>query len=259
MGSASREALASTQKVLNTLQLEVGHGRELLQISAVLSRSPQLLAALADPAAPAESKTTLIDRAFDKAHASVRVVLNEAVSHRWSNAQELVAGIEELGIRAESHVTHDLYAELLGIEKAIGQSHELELTLGSKLGAADAKVKTLATLFTGKVSEAALAIVEHLVTDPRGRRLGRALQEAARISADQQGAALATVALAAPIDAIRLSRLQDALAKSAGRPVKISTVIDPELIGGIRIHIGDEVIDGSVKSRLDDLRLQLAG
>jgi F-type H+-transporting ATPase subunit delta len=66
------------------------------------------------------------------------------------------------------------------------------------------------------------------------------------------------VTVAAPLNAEQQVRLARALEQSAGRPVKITTVIDPELVGGVRIQLADDVIDGSIRARLDDLRQQLA-
>ncbi len=63
---------------------------------------------------------------------------------------------------------------------------------------------------------------------------------------------------AAPITPAQLDRLRASLAKSYGRDLEINQVIDPSIIGGIRVQIGDDVIDGSVSTRINDLRLQLA-
>ena len=54
-------------------------------------------------------------------------------------------------------------------------------------------------------------------------------------------------------------RLQDALARQYSRPVHLNVVVDPDVIGGMRVAIGDDVIDGTVANRLDDARRQLAG
>ena len=70
---------------------------------------------------------------------------------------------------------------------------------------------------------------------------------------------VATIITAAPISPAQLDRLRAGLAKSYGRELKLNLVIDPSIIGGIRVQIGDDVIDGSVSTRLNDLRLQLAG
>lgn len=260
MGSASREALAAARNVLDGMSSQslLGFGRELLQAAGQLDRNPALLSGMADPAASADAKTQLIDRLFASAQEPTRQILGAVARGRWSNASELVAGVEELGIRAEASAGADLAAELISIERLIGENHELELTLGSKLGDGDSKARLVHTLFKGKVSESALAITQHIVANPRGRRVGRALLNSAKIIADQGGAELATVTVAAPLDEAKLSALRESLVKTAGRPVTLSIMIDPEVVGGVRVQIGDEIIDGSVQSRLDDLRLQLA-
>jgi len=258
MGSASREALAAARSALSG-SLEPRTGAELLSASAQIADAPALLAALADSSADAESKTQLVDRVFASATSGARAVLSAAVAQSWSNPGELVEGIEELGLRAEAVANDALADELLSAASVIDSSHELELGLGNKLGDAQAKVALVERLFRGKLSDAAVGIVSHLVSNPRGRRLGAALRESARIVADQGGSELATVTVASQLTDTQSQRISSLLEQSAGRPVRVTTVIDPSLVGGIRIQIGDNVIDGSVRSRLDDLRLQLAG
>lgn len=188
-----------------------------------------------------------------------RAVLSAAVSQAWSTPGEFVAGIEELGLRADAAAHPELADELLAAAGTVDSSHELELGLGSKLGDPAAKVALIERLFNGKLSPNAVGVISHLVANPRGRRLGAALQESARVAADQGGSELATVTVAAPLSQAQQTRLSELLERSAGRPVRVTTVVDASLVGGIRIQIGDDVIDGSVRSRLDDLRLQLAG
>ena len=258
MGSASREALQAAKATLGGL-IEQRAGSDLLRASATIAASPALLGALSDASADNAAKTSLVERLFSGAAPSARAVLSSAVAQSWSNAEELVAGIEELGLRADAISHADLSDELLAAAAVVDSSHELELELGSKLAAPEAKVALVDRLFTGKLSESALGVVRHLVANPRGRRLSAALRESAPVAADQGGSELATVTVAAPLSDAQQSRLAGLLEQSAGRPVRVTTVVDASLVGGVRIQIGDDVIDGSVRTRLDDLRLQLAG
>jgi F-type H+-transporting ATPase subunit delta len=102
-------------------------------------------------------------------------------------------------------------------------------------------------------------LVGHLVRQPRGRRMGEALRNASAIVADQAGLGIATVRTATPLTSAQLTRLESTLSARYGRKLSINQVIDGTLIGGVRISIGDDVIDGSVATRLSDLRLQLVG
>lgn len=259
MGSASRIALSKARVVLDGLNKSSGVGSELLSASASLADSPALLAVFADAGALESDKTALIERVFAPASADTKTVLQAVANGRWSNANELLAGVEELAIRGAAIASSGLDEELLAIEKVISSDNELELTLGSKLTKPAAKADLVSKLFAGKASDAAVEITRHIVANPRGRRVGRALLDFAKVIADQDGKTLATVTVASPLDEARLAKLEGLLTKSHGRPVKITTIVDPAIIGGMRIRIADEVIDGTVKSKLDDLRLKLAG
>ena len=256
MGSASREALAAAKAALSG-KLGKSAGAELL--SALIDGSPALLATLADGSTDGAARAQLVQKLFGSISAGARSVLSAAVEQSWSNPAELLDGIEQLGLRAEAANDSNLADELLAAAATVDSSHELELVLGSKLGDTQAKVQLVERLFTGKLSASAVGIVRHLVANPRGRRLSPALRESARVAADEGGSELATVTVAAPLTGEQQSRISSMLEKNAGRPVRVTTVIDPSLVGGVRIQIGDDVIDGSVRSRLDDLRLQLAG
>lgn len=257
MGSASREALAQARTALRP-GLSQETGSELLQVSNQLEANAALASALGDATADAEGKGRLVARLFGGLSDDARAVLTSAVAARWSNPAEFVEGVEELGIRAAALAQPALADELLAVADLVDRDHDLELTLGSKLASAEGKLGLLTRLLEGKVSADALAVARQLVGNPRGRRLNVSLRRAARVAADQGGSELATVTVAAPLNAEQERRLAGALERSAGRPVKVTTIVDPELIGGIRVQIANDVIDGSVRARLDDLRQQLA-
>lgn len=261
MGSASREALSRAQAKLTSQgkQVTAVVGAQLLDASAVIASSSTLRSAVADAVVDAKVKQQLVANVFAKAAKPTLAVLEEVAANRWSSADDMPDAIENLGIRAEAIVaTSPLDEELLAVNDVISSDNELELTLGSKLGDASAKSELAVAIFSGKVSENALRIVAHLVHNARGRRIGAMLKNAATIVADQNGYVLATVTVAAEINAASIKRLEKSLTASSGKPVKLNIVIDPAVLGGMRIQIGDDVIDGSVASRLNELRLKLA-
>ncbi len=202
---------------------------------------------------------TVIGRLFGSLTPDAQKLLDAVVSERWSTHDDLLAGVEELGIRAiASSSTADIDAELFAFGAAVSSSAELELAIGSKLGDPKGKVSLVESLLAGKVDAGTLAIVTHLVQQPRGRRIGRLLANAATIVADQDGELVATVSAAAPLSPTQLERVRASLATTYGKRLKLNEVVDPSLIGGLRIQIGDDVIDGTISARLTALRLQLA-
>ena len=104
-----------------------------------------------------------------------------------------------------------------------------------------------------------LSIVRHLVQSPRGRRIGELLGGAAETVADAEGSFVAIVTAASPLAPAQLKALTATLTTQYGREPRIAVRIDPSVLGGLRVQVGDEVIDGTIASRLTELRLQLAG
>ncbi|WGD36613.1 F0F1 ATP synthase subunit delta [Lysinibacter sp. HNR] len=265
MGSASREALVEAQGVLNSLatKLTAEAGEQLLLVARSLNENSALRSVIGDPVADDEAKITVVNRLFsDLLSEPALTLLQTVASSRWSSPEDVVGGLEDLGIRvfavtAPAGLSID--EEILAINVAVSSNSELELALGSTLSISDAKVALANRLLSGKASSATLSIVTHLVSMPRGRRIGELLTGAAKIVAEQMGFALATVRAAQSLDAARSERLQKSLSRSYGGPVKINLIIDPTIIGGLHIQIGDDVIDASVSSRLSELRRQLVG
>jgi F-type H+-transporting ATPase subunit delta len=262
MGSASRTALEASKKVLAALRVRSERvGDEVLAASRAIEGSAQLRSILADPGISAEDKGTVVGRVFAKLDPSSVALLAAMSAERWSTPAEFVAGIEEMGIRAlvvSAPKGVNIERELFAFETAVRSDSELELALSSKLGSPVAKAELAERLLAG-ASPQTRVLVAHLVRAPRGRRIGEALREAAEVAADQAGLGIAIVRSAAPLGAAQLGRLESILSARYGRKLSINQVIDDTLIGGVRISVGDDVIDGSVATRLADLRLQLVG
>lgn len=241
-----------------TLQLV----EELFAADRVMGDSSQLRAVLSDPSSEIEQKRAVIAAVFGSSlHTTAQGLLGVVAGNRWSSDRDLLDGIEELAYRVAAESagsTVSIDTELFAFDAAVSSDNELELAVGSKLDDSGAKVALVERLLAKRVSPQTLAIVRHLVQAPRGRRIGAALRHAASVVADQAGLSVATVTSASPIAVAQLSRLRKALSASYGRELRINQVVDPSIIGGLRVQLGDDVIDGSIASRLGELRLQLA-
>jgi len=263
MGSATRNALAQATAQLDAVKgVKLTTGEQLLAAGRAIAGSAQLRAVLTDPSIDATQKSGLLGRVFTLLDATAAKLLTGIVESRWSSGDELVDGIETVGIRALAQAAGEkagIEGELFAVGRAIASDADLELALGSKLGDPAAKAAVITKLTAKKASPATVAILTHLVQSPRGRRIGELVSGAAKTVAEAAGRTLATVTAATPLSAAQQTRLATALAAQYGREVRVDVIVDPAVLGGLRVQVGDEVVDGTVASRLADLRLQLAG
>jgi len=262
VGSATREALSNSRSALAGLggKAQLATGEQLLAAGRVIGSSFQLRAALADPSGDREAKLSIVNAVFASIDASAREILGVIVTNVWSSADDLLAGVEEIGFRVLAASAPDAHieAELFAFGAIVTSDSQLELAVGSKLGSDESKAALIERLLGSKATKQTVAILSHLVQQPRGRRIGELLRVATGIVADEAGLAVATVTTATALTPAQLTRLTAALSANYGRELRINHVIDASLVGGVRVQLGDEVIDGSVASRLNELRLQLA-
>jgi F-type H+-transporting ATPase subunit delta len=263
MGSATTQALAATTSALGAASsVDLDTARELFAAARIVGDSPQLSGALADPAAAPAARSRVITDVFGATFGSTTIsLLTTAVEQRWSDAGQLVDGIEELAIRAAalSAPGVDVDGELFSASRLIADNPQLELALGGRLGDDSAKGALIEKLLGGRASEQTILIVSSLVQQPRERRVRSMLDRAMDLVADQRGSIVATVITATRLSPAQAERLSAVLATRYGKKVGLNSVIDPSVVGGLRVQIADDVIDASVAARLSDLRQRLAG
>jgi F-type H+-transporting ATPase subunit delta len=263
MGSATREALANAAATLHSQsRVSLAAGEQLLAAALLIDGAPHLRSALADDTAEDANRKGIIDALFSAYTPVAKAVLETVAVQRWSSEDDLVEVLEELGIRAiaaSAPKTLSIEDELFAFEAAVASNAELELALGSKLGTSDGRLALVQRLLTKRFSEQTVAIVGALIAQPRGRRIGELIGYATSIVADEAGLTVATVTVAKPIGSAQLRRLVTALSEQYGRGVRINQIVDPRILGGLRVQVGDEVIDGSISNRIADLRLRLVG
>lgn len=263
MGSATTQALAATTTALEAASaVDLGVARELFAAARTLSGSTQLSGALADSSAAPGTRAKVVTDVFGSSFQPTTVsLLSAAVQQRWSSASDLIDGIEELGIRAAAIAEPgaDIDGELFEVSRTVAANPELELALGSRLGDPSAKGALIEKLLAGRTSAATTLIVSSAAQQPRERRVRQLISRAMRLVAQQRGRSVATVVAAKPLGAAQAERLSAALTKRYGTDISLNVVVDPSVVGGLRVEIADDVIDASVASRLHDLRQKLAG
>ncbi|MBF4561802.1 F0F1 ATP synthase subunit delta [Microbacterium sp. VKM Ac-2870] len=262
MGSATTHALATTTAQLSAAKVgDLSVARELFSAARQIADSAQLSGALSAWGAPAEARAQVARTVFAGYGAVSVQLLTSAVAERWSSTEDLISGIEELAIRAAAigAPSTDVEGQLFEVARLVAANPELELALGSRLGDAAAKGVLIEKLLVGRADEATVLITSQLVQQPRERRVRSLLHRALQLVADQRGKKVATVRVASGLDAAQQDRLAAALSARYDADVTVNVVVDPQVLGGMRVEIGDDVIDGTVSSRINDLRQRLAG
>jgi len=261
MGAQTTQSLVEARSSLEGYAATSELASSLFAAALGLSGSKALRGALADSSVDQKALQALAASAFASLSTDAKKLIGSLVSLPWSAPEDLQAALEELGIRMFAQVAgeSDLVGELLAIQALIHSDPEVELAVGSKRASGEAKAALVSALVGGKVSAEAEAIVRHLVSDSRGRRIGRMLSDAAEIVADQGGKGLAVVTVATSLSAAQQAHIEKLLEEKYRRPHYIAQRVDDSVVGGARIRVGDDVIDGSVATRLQDLRMKLAG
>jgi F-type H+-transporting ATPase subunit delta len=132
------------------------------------------------------------------------------------------------------------------------------MALTNPFVSADAKRQLLSQLLAGKVTPEALQLITEAAASPIGRSLDLSLEEYARLAARRRERLVAEVHVAVALTSAQRSRLIDALTDTYGHAVYLNVVLDPRITGGMTVRVGDELIDGSVATRLGEAQRKLA-
>ena len=264
MLGTSREALAGMAQAATGIAPAAAE--ELLQIARLLSADKALRVALTDSGQPAAARLALVDDLFGaKFSAGVVAVMRAAVNGRWAAAEDVVDATEavaaEVTFRAAAAAgTLDaIEEEIFHFTRAASTTAELQMALTNPALPDSAKSAIVHDLLGGKAHAESVELVAHTASNLRGRRVDQALGTLSEQAAAVRGREVAEVRVAVAISAEQRSRLGSVLSRIAGHDVSLNVVIDPSVIGGVSVRLGEELIDGSVRTRLDQARRALVG
>jgi F-type H+-transporting ATPase subunit delta len=241
-------------------------GDELFAVTAALDSSATLRRALTDPGRESDARSALIEQLFGgKLSADALDLARAVASSRWSTSGDIADAFEALAI-ASVVIAADaagqlgaLEDELFRFERTVQGNHDLRDALADRRGDAAAKADLVATLLRGKASEATVRLARQAVLAPRGRRLEASLELYLAAAAARREQFVAHATVAAPLSAKHQDRLQAALSKVFSHEVQLNVDVDPTIVGGVRVEVGDEVVDGSILRRLEEAQRRLAG
>lgn len=148
--------------------------------------------------------------------------------------------------------------ELFRFAKAVEQNHELRNALTDIAIPTERKHAVLAELLDDRASPATVNILEFVVGQGRTRELSEIVSSLSELAAEAQHKVLAEVRTAVPLDDEVRERLNTALSTATGKAVDVKVIVDPSVVGGVYAKVGDQVIDATVRGRLQELKEQLA-
>jgi F-type H+-transporting ATPase subunit delta len=263
---ASAEAMEDLSRRLGkpaTLDEAATIGDELFAVADLLRADAALRRVATDASLPAEGKQGLARQIFEGkvGDPSLRIV-EAAFGHRWTTQRDLPDVLErlsEVAIALSTGAKADQLAdELFGVARLLAANPDLRDAFANPGRTVDDRVALVGTVLGDKVLPATVTLTKQALAGTYGT-LTAALEVYRRVVADTAGEGVATVRVAQPLANAERDRLKRALANQYGREIHLNEVVDPNVIGGVRVEIGDDVVDGTVAGRLDDARRRLAG
>lgn len=270
---ASREASTvldqRLEEVLDSLPDATSGWRlsdQLAEVTSLLDRELALRRTLADPSIAGAAKARLAADLFGKQLDGTTLDLVQAcVSARWSHPIDVVDALESLSASAgfasaeRDGVLDEVEDELFRFTRLLDRENDLYAALAAPALPAERKTEVVRALLRGKAQDVTIAMVVRAATTRRARTLDRALEEYLRLAAARRARLVATVTTGARLDDAQTERLRQTLQRLYRHDLKLQIEVDPTLVGGVVVRVGDEVIDGTIAHRVAQARRRLAG
>jgi F-type H+-transporting ATPase subunit delta len=230
-----------------------------------LGQNVALRRAITDPSRHADEKEALLKQLFgsrisDKALA----VAASAISQRWSSPSDLLIATEQIAIEAEAGAANakseldKLEEEIFTFGRALAANQDLRNALNGNPNAVAEKV-TLVNEVLKNATSSTKALIAQIVNGLWGRSIENALSDIAHATSAHRNQVVAHVSSAIDLTADQKEKLASVLSKQIGQAVRVNVETNPKVIGGVSIRFRDELIDGTVISRMADASQALAG
>ncbi|MFD4461350.1 F0F1 ATP synthase subunit delta [Nocardia sp. NPDC058480] len=270
MYAASREASTRSREALRVAltgseTVAATTGSELFAVVAVLDDQRSLRVALADAAVPGSARADLSERVFGgKVSAATQAVLTTAVAQNWSRTRDLVdtlvllgqeALLESAAVGGRQDAVED---ELFRLGRIVADNPQLEQALSDHGKPASARRELIERLLTGKAEPVTLALAEQAVTRLRANNIGVAFDALSDLAAARRDQIVAHAHSAVELNDQQKEKLSASLQRIYGKAVTVHVQVDPTLLSGVVVRVGDDVIDGSATGRLEKLRRALS-
>ena len=265
MAGVSTESLSKVEEVLEahaSLQ-PLKLAGELFALVDVLDHNGTLRRAVTDSSRDAAARQGIVNSVFDgKISSQAIAVLTNAVAQRWSEDSDLADALERAAVlaviasaqsRGGVDALDEVLNELLTFVRTVDSNAQAQEALSDHQASKEAKKKLAVALGGPATTAEGVLLLERVGSNPRGLHAARAADEFAEIIVKRQNRYIARVTSAINLSQAQLERLGRALNAVYGRELKLDVSVDPAVLGGLRVQVGDEVIDGTVETRMSDL------
>lgn len=269
MTATQRQAMAGLRARLAERQDDPGLAGlvgELYSAADLIDSEPVLRSALSDAGQPSGARAGMVRSLFGERLSAPAVdTLADVATQRWEDPASLVEAIEGLAAHAAFLVADRegaldaVESDLFGFSRAVSTSADLQLALTDPSSGARAKEALVGTLLEGRAGSTSIQVLAHAMSTLRGRRADSVLEDLMGLAAEQRGRSVAEVRVAVPLADDQAQRLAAALTRRYGREIRLNVVVDPQLIGGISVRVGTEVIDATMATRIEQARRALVG
>ncbi|MDQ6687556.1 MAG: F0F1 ATP synthase subunit delta [Actinomycetota bacterium] len=267
-GSSGDSLTKLNQRLVKVLGDDVDGAKvaeSLFAASDVLREQVALRRAVTDPSMEGRDKAKLAKAVFGEHLDATATDLTAAAAElRWASSRDLPQALDQLGVvavvkSAEGNDEGDrLEGELFSFGRAVADNPTLRDALSDPARTVADKQELVRSLLQRKAAKGTVMLAQRAVSGAH-LTVSRALEEYVEIAAAARDRLVAEVRVAAPLTDDEKQRLDEVLARQYDRPVHLNMILDPDVIGGVRVEIGDQVIDGTISSRIDEARRQLAG
>jgi F-type H+-transporting ATPase subunit delta len=233
---------------------------DLFAVVDALESSAALRRAVTDPGAPEQSRRRLVHSLLDgKVSRTAVDMVADAAAMRWSGGRTFAAALDRQAVRAQlieadrNGYLEETEDELFRFARTVEANPELRNALADRAVAITGRQALVEQLLDGKVNASTMALAKRAVR-ARERTFAHTIEGYVTLAAALKNRVVATVRVAQPLSAEQRERLRRTLSTQVGREVAVQEVIDPGVLGGVRVELGDEVIEGTVAGRLEQAR-----
>ena len=260
MTAATDARLSSLDRMLNESEVGDNFAAGMFAVVDALGSSATLRRAVTDPGTPEGARRALVHGLLDgKVDKEVVDLVAESATLRWAGGRTFAAALERQAVRAQLIVAdrngdlENTEDELFRFARLVESNPDLRNTLSDRSIDLTRRQELIGDLLRGRATVATRLLAKRAVV-ARERTFGHTIEGYVTLAAAQKNRVVATVRIAKPLSSDQRGRLQTALGRQIGRDVTIQEVIDPGILGGVRIELGDEVFEGTVVGRLEAAR-----